>query len=87
MSKSTSYVEQEFLLNTVKLLVTKPDDIEITRSEDGMGVLYVLKVNKEDTFRIIGKQSQIINALRLLLKIIGFNNKVRASLKIEPNNK
>jgi uncharacterized protein len=83
MENKSTEIEQTFLENTIKLLVSKPEDVKITRTEDGMGVLYSLKVHEDDIFRIIGKEGQTVNALRILLRTIGYSNKVRASLKLD----
>jgi len=83
MSQTSSFVEQEFLEATVKYLVKNPDDVQITRTVDGMGILYTLKVHDDDIFRIIGKEGQTINSIRVLLRNIGYSQKVRASLKMD----
>lgn len=78
-------VEQKFLEEILRYLVTKPEDIKLDRTIDGMGVLYTLSVHDVDTFRIIGKEGQIINAVRVLLRAVGYAHQVRASLKLNIN--
>lgn len=83
MSQTTSYVEQEFLENTLKYLIKYPKELKIKRKADGMGILYTVNLHNDDVFRVIGKEGKIVNAIRVLLKSIGYSHKVRASLKIE----
>ena len=79
--------EQEFIEFILKSIVAHPTDIKVDRTTDEMGVLLTVDANKEDIARIIGKQGQIINAIRLILRTVAYNNNVRATLKInEPTN-
>lgn len=69
-------------------MVNNPDDVEVTRTVDEMGVLITLKVSKEDMGRIIGKNGQTAKAIRILLRVIGSKNAARVNLKIvEPDGK
>ena len=69
-------------------MVLNPDDIEVTRTVDEMGVLITLKVAKDDMGRIIGKSGQTAKAIRILLRVIGTKNNARVNLKIvEPDGK
>jgi len=79
---STQITEQDFLEYAIKAIVANPDDVTINRSVDELGVLLAVDVNKEDISRIIGKNGQIANALRLLLRAVAYNNNVRVTLKI-----
>ncbi len=78
-----SYKDQEFLEYVVKALVDHPDDVEVERNVDEMGVLLNLKVNPEDMSQIIGKQGSTARAIRSLLRIVGLKNNARVNLKIE----
>lgn len=69
-------------------MVNNPDEIEVTRTVDEMGVLIMLKVSKDDMGRIIGKNGQTAKAIRILLRVIGSKNNARVNLKIvEPDGK
>lgn len=74
--------DRDFVEYIVKQLVSNPDDIEIARVVDEMGVLITLKVAKDDMGRIIGKNGQTAKAIRVLLRIIGSKNNARVNLKI-----
>jgi len=76
------FADQQFVEFVVKQIVEHPDEIEITRTIDEMGVLITLKVNKEDMGKIIGKSGQTAKALRILLRIIGSKYNARVNLKI-----
>lgn len=77
-----------FLEYIIKQMVNNPDDIEVTRTVDEMGVLLTLKVSKDDMGRIIGKNGQTAKAVRILLRVIGSKNSARVNLKIvEPDGK
>ena len=77
-----TYKEQVFLEYVIKAIVTKPDEVKIERTVDEMGVLYTLDVSQDDVAKVIGREGQIAKALRLLLRTVGYNEKVRANMKI-----
>ena len=74
--------DREFVEFIVKQIVEAPDDVEVTRSVDEMGVLITLKVGKDDMGKIIGKNGQTAKSIRTLLRIIGSKNNARVNLKI-----
>lgn len=75
-------VDQEFVLYVVRQIVDHPEEVEVERTIDEMGVLLTLKVSREDMGKIIGKSGQTAKALRILLRIIGSKNNARVNLKI-----
>lgn len=75
--------DKEFLEFIVKALVDNPNDVEIGRKVDEMGVLLTLKVNPEDMGQIIGKGGSTARAIRSLVRIVGLKNHARVNLKIE----
>ena len=78
--------DRDFVEYIVKQIVLHPEDVEVTRVVDEMGVLITLKVNKEDMGKIIGKAGQTAKSLRILLRVIGSKNNARVNLKIvEPD--
>ena len=74
--------DKEFVELVVKQIVDNPDEVEVTRTVDEMGVLLILKVGKDDMGKIIGKGGQTAKAIRVLLRIIGSKNNARVNLKI-----
>ncbi|MBI2634895.1 KH domain-containing protein [Candidatus Peregrinibacteria bacterium] len=82
----TQTADRDFVEFVVKQIVQFPDQVEVTRTIDEMGVLITLKVSKDDMGKIIGKSGQTAKALRILLRIIGSKNNARVNLKIvEPS--
>jgi predicted RNA-binding protein YlqC (UPF0109 family) len=72
----------EFVKFVVTQIVDHPDQVEVSRTVDEMGVLITLKVSKEDMGKIIGKNGQTAKSLRILLRVIGSKNNARVNLKI-----
>lgn len=79
--------DQEFLEYIVKTLVDYPDDVQVERKVDEMGVLLSLKVNPKDMGQIIGKGGSTARAIRNLVRIVGLKNRARVNLKIEEPGK
>lgn len=78
--------DRDFVEFIVKQIVETPDDVEVSRSVDEMGVLITLKVHKDDMGKVIGKNGQTAKSLRILLRVIGSKNNARVNLKIvEPD--
>ena len=79
----SEFKDEAFLKYVITAIVSNPDSIQITRKVDEMGVLLTLKVAQEDVSKVIGREGQIAKAIRLLLKAVGYTDKVRATLKID----
>jgi predicted RNA-binding protein YlqC (UPF0109 family) len=75
--------DKEFLEMLVKALVNHPEDVQIERKVDEMGVLLSLRVNPQDMGQIVGRQGSTAKAIRTLLRIVGLKNSARVNLKIE----
>jgi predicted RNA-binding protein YlqC (UPF0109 family) len=74
--------DKEFLEMTVKALVDNPDDVQIDRTVDEMGVLLTLGVNQNDMGKIIGRSGNTAKAIRTLLRVVGMKHNARVNLKI-----
>jgi len=76
----------QFLDYVIKSLVDNPDDVNIERTVDEMGVLLTLTVSPEDMGKIIGRQGNTAKSIRTLLRIVGMKSNARVNLKInEPD--
>src|SRR3989344_8915895 len=75
-------LDKEFLEFVVKRLVDNPDDVQVERTIDEMGVLLVLRVNPKDMGQVIGRDGQTARSLRTLLRVIGAKHNARVNLKI-----
>lgn len=76
------YDDQEFLEFVVKHLVDNPDQVNVDRKVDEMGVLLTLDVSAEDMGKIIGRSGNTAKAIRTLLRVVGMKNNARVNLKI-----
>lgn len=74
--------EVEFLQFVIESLVENKEDIHIDRTEDELGVLLTLKVNKSDMGVIIGKNGNIVTSIRSLLRILGTKINKKINLKV-----
>lgn len=72
----------EYLTHILSGLITRDDELSISKTVDNMGVLLTVYVAKEDMGKIIGKQGTTAKAVRLLMKSYGFKNKADISVKI-----
>lgn len=80
-NKETS--DKEFVQFVVENLVNNPDDVEVNRSVDEMGVLLSVNVNPDDMGIIIGRDGRNARALRTLARVVGAKNDARVNLRIE----
>ena len=71
---SEVFADQQFIEFVIKQMVDHPEDVVVTRSVDELGILLELKVNPEDTGKVIGKGGQTIKSLRILLRVAGAKN-------------
>ena len=74
--------DKQFLETIVKQIVSNPEDVNVERTVDEMGVLLTLKINPADMGYVIGRKGQTAQAIRTLLKIVGAKNNARVNLKI-----
>lgn len=74
--------DQEFVEFVVKSIVDHPEDVQIDRSVDEMGVLISLRINPQDMGQVIGRQGSTAKSIRNLLRVIGAKNNARVNFKI-----
>ena len=77
-----TFKDRDFIEFVVKSIVDSPEEVEIDRVVDDLGILITLKVAKDDMGKIIGKNGQTAKAIRILLRLIGSKNEERVNLKI-----
>ena len=75
--------DKEFLEYIIKSIVDKPEDVEIDREVDEMGVLLSLRVDSDDMGQVIGRNGSTARAIRTLVRIVGLKSHARVNLKIE----
>lgn len=66
----------------LKAIVTKPEEVEITEENNGEVTNFVVKVNKEDIGRVIGKGGKIIKAIRNVIKITAIKEGKRINITL-----
>ena len=57
----------EFIVQAIKLLVDKPDEVNVDVVETEQRLIYELTVGEGDYGKVIGKQGRNISALRTLV--------------------
>lgn len=77
------FADEKFLEFIVKSIVDNPNDVQIKRVVDEMGVLLTLKVNAKDMGQVVGREGNTAKAIRSLLRIVGIKHNARINLKIE----
>lgn len=81
MSEDT---HKTFVASIVKPLCESPDRVVITSKDDDRGTLIEVFVEQPDMGRVIGKGGETVNAIRVLLKVLGTKNQKHFGLKINP---
>lgn len=74
---------QALLEYIIKSMVDNPNDVQITRKVDEMGVLLTLKVHAQDMGQVVGREGSTARAIRTLVRIAGLKAHARVNLKIE----
>jgi hypothetical protein len=82
VAKGNKPVDQEFVETVVRALVRYPEEVEVVRTVNEMGVLLTIKVNPQDTGLVIGKKGRTINAIRELAIKVGYRNRARISIQV-----
>lgn len=76
-------VYQDILESILKALVNHPDEVEVKRTLDEMGVLLTVKVNPQDMGLIVGRKGDMIKSLRTLMRTIGLRHHARVNIKLD----
>ena len=58
---------QQFIESVVKLLVDKPDEVNVEAVESDQTIIYELTVGDGDYGKVIGKRGRNISAIRTIL--------------------
>ena len=74
---------KELLEFIIKSIVDHPKDVLISETKDPSGILLLnLKVNQEDMGKVIGKEGNIIKAIRNVLRIKAIKENIRFALEL-----
>ncbi len=74
--------DKEFVEYIISKIVDNPEDVQVERKVDEMGVLISLKVNAQDMGQVVGKNGSTAKSIRTLLRVIGAKNNARVNFKI-----
>lgn len=75
---------KEFLDYLILQLVNNKEAYSLDEKEENGEVVYTINVDPSDMGMIIGKEGKLINAIRLLVKIIAIKQNKRVSLVLPP---
>ena len=64
-------------------LVQHPEQVEINRSRDDMGILLTVKLAEGDAGRVIGRQGVLIDAIRRVIRSVGRTEDARVNVKLD----
>jgi len=73
---------KELVEYIAKSIVNAPDDVVVTEEESEQGIIIKLQVADDDKGRVIGKQGQIAQAMRALIRVKAAKAGTRATLEI-----
>lgn len=72
----------EYLAVLMRPLLKKPDALSIVETQDPMGILLSVNVDKEDMGIVVGKAGETAKSIRHLVRVVGMKGNARASVKI-----
>lgn len=72
----------DYLVAILSPLLSEPQSLSITQTQDELGVLLSVQVSKPDMGVVIGKEGATAKALRQLIKTYGMLNRARVNMKI-----
>jgi len=73
---------KELVEYIAKSIVNEPDEVKIEEETNEEGIILKLQVADDDKGRIIGKQGQIAQAMRTLLRVKAAKAATRVRLEI-----
>ena len=75
--------EVEFLQYVLEWIVSIPEEIQIERTEDELGILLTVTVAKDDMGLVIWKWGNTVSALRSVLRLVWLKGWQKVNLKVE----
>lgn len=73
----------ELIKNMVTAIVDDENSVSVAQAEsDKEGVLFEVKVGKDDVGKVIGKQGRVANAIRTVAKASGAKHGVRIMVNV-----
>ena len=75
--------DQKLLGEIIQAIVTYPEQVEVSRHVDEMGVLLSVKLEQSDAGIVIGKDGRAIKAIRSVMNLVGRRSKARVSVRLD----
>ena len=75
--------EIAYLIDLVKPIVDKPNEVKVDRTVDERGVKLTLTVDKDDMGKIIGSKGKNASAIRAIVHAFGGQRNSKISVVIE----
>lgn len=72
----------EVIEKMVASIVDSPEKILITSEDTGRGILFEIKVGKDDVGKLIGKGGRVATALRTVAKAAGAKQGIRVLVNV-----
>jgi len=73
---------KELVEYLVKALVDKPEEVNISQTEEELVTILEIRVASDDAGKVIGKEGRIANAIRTIVKAAGAKNGKRVTVEI-----
>lgn len=73
---------KDLLSYLVKSFVDHPDDVQVDESDNAGFITLHLKVNSQDAGKVIGREGQIIKALRNVVRILAVKEGKRVNIEL-----
>jgi predicted RNA-binding protein YlqC (UPF0109 family) len=71
-----------FVEEVVKLLVDRPEQVEIEEELDGNTRTFFVRVAADDVGKVIGKSGRVVSALRAVVSAIASKEREKAYVKV-----
>lgn len=75
--------DQNLLETILRAIVNHPEQVQVTRHVDEMGVLLSAKLGEGDAGVVIGKEGRAIKAIRSVMNLVGRRSKARVSVRLD----
>lgn len=75
--------DQSLLESILRAIVNHPDEVQVSRHVDEMGVLLSAKLGEGDAGVVIGKDGRAIKAIRSVMNLVGRRSKARVSVRLD----
>ncbi len=71
-----------FVEELIKLVVDKPESVEIDEEVEGSTRTFFIRVDADDVGKVIGKNGRVISAMRAVVSAVAAKQREKAYVKI-----